>query len=213
MLTLSKRMSKLRLNKEGFTLTEVMIGIMILTVAIVSATSLLVGLMRINQNNLTTLQAYYFAQEGIEAVRNIRDTNWLHNLDWLGAESAQLWGTNFEIGKDYVVSSRPNPPGCGVVQNLAGLSNCSPWIISALSGDGEAIKIYKPGLGNGDEVETPFKRVISVKEYDCFNAGLCTEDETDEFVLVESKVMWNLGSDERELKLHEILTNWKGGAL
>ena len=69
---------------SGFSLTEVMIGIMILTVAIVSASNLLVSLVKTNRLNVQTLQAYYLAQEGLEAVRNIRDTNWLHNLDFKG---------------------------------------------------------------------------------------------------------------------------------
>ena len=76
-------MNKVFKNQKGFTLTEVMIGMMILTVAIVSATQLLIGIMNSNKAIIHNLQAYYLAQEGIEAVRNIRDTNWLHNKKWL----------------------------------------------------------------------------------------------------------------------------------
>ena len=68
---------------------------MILTVAIVAATNLLSGMANTNRNNITTLQAYYYAVEGLEAVRNIRDSNWLHNQDWLSAGSVDVWGSVF----------------------------------------------------------------------------------------------------------------------
>lgn len=225
-------MKRLIKNQGGFTLTEVMIGIMILTVAIVSATNLLVGLIQSNKNNLTTLQAYYLAQEGIEAVRNIRDTNWLHNLDWLGANSNELWGNTFEISDDnnYVVNldadsfqcNNPNLPGASLVQ----ISACRPWNIEMAANEqsGEIFKYTDPSgdvylssdvFGGGGE-ETPFSRTIKIKPYSCEDLeeqGLCEQAEEGKYILVESKVTWDLGSKERELILHEVLTDWKGGAL
>lgn len=218
-------MYKLRHNMKGFTLTEVMIGIMILTVAIVSATSLLVGLISTNQNNLTTLQAYYLAQEGLEAVRNIRDTNWLHNLGWMGKDSQQLWGNKFDFGKEYVVNLQPNFQVCGELDGLNGISSCKPWSIDdvALPDSGEILKygnqndldVYlSSALGVSDKTETVFRRVVSIKPYDCIAEELCvSEEEKEDFALVESKVIWNLGAKERELTLYEVLTNWKNGAL
>ena len=125
-------MLKLRTNRKGFTLTEVMIGIAILTIAIVSASSLLVGLVNGNKVNLSTLQAYYLAQEGIEGVRNIRDSNWLHNLDWLGEDSIALWGEALEVDGLYelnladgafnvVPNNNSNESGVG------SLINARPW--------------------------------------------------------------------------------------
>lgn len=200
-------------NESGFTLTEVMIGIMILTVAIVSATNLLVGLISTNQNNVTSLQAYYLAQEGLEAVRNIRDTNWLHNQDWLGKSSDALWGDGFEVGQEYSVDLE----GSGFNQGLGGVDNggvgalsaARPWSISGgdLSSGGLGA-VYKYSNGTdvyltsaaGDGENTGFKRVILIKPY-------------ENHVVVESKVSWQLGSKSRDLTVSSILTNWKGGAL
>lgn len=184
---------KLWKNNGGFTLTEVMIGIMILTVAIVSATNLLVGLISTNQNNVTSLKAYYLAQEGLEAVRNIRDTNWLHNQDWLGEESDALWGGHFEIGQEYSVNLEEGAfnqgidSGFGDSSEVGALSSAKPWSISGSD------------YGTGDDSD--FKRTIFIKPYE------------ENYVVVESKVTWQLGSKNRELKLSTILTNWKGGAL
>ncbi len=77
-----KILAKMASSKKGFTLTEVMIAMSILTVAIVSATNLLISLMNSNRVNVTTLQAYFLAQEGLEIARNIRDTNWLQGNKW-----------------------------------------------------------------------------------------------------------------------------------
>ena len=192
-------MLKLRTNRKGFTLTEVMIGIAILTIAIVSASSLLVGLVNGNKVNLSTLQAYYLAQEGIEGVRNIRDSNWLHNLDWLGEDSIALWGEALEVDGLYelnladgafnvVPNNNSNESGVG------SLINARPWgLISG--GDGSVIYL------NGDD--SGFKRLIEVKAYE----GL------EDHILVESKVSWEVAGYEKEVVLSEVLTDWKGGAV
>ncbi len=216
-------------NIKGFTLTEVMIAIMVLTVAIVSATNLLVGLIGTNQNNLTTLQAYYLAQEGLEAVRNIRDTNWLHNRGWLGEDSVQLWGGDFKIpqaGDENFYAVNLEYAGFNVGANegelgsVGALLGSRPWSIEGKEGEFKtaapflAAKIFKNTDGdnvylgpakNAAPEDTGFKRTIIIKKYN-------SEDE-GKYVLVQSKIQWNLGSKERELTLSEVLTDWKGGAL
>lgn len=199
-----------------------MIGMMILTVAIVSASNLLMGIIDSNRNNLTTLQAYYLSQEGLEMVRNIRDTNWLHNRDWLGKGSVAVWGGQLNIGdnivnmvdatgsKSYVQKDPLDISAANLIQRVG---RQSPWNISNGSG-----KVYRHvgymdsiSTGKADE-DTGFKRTIILEKYDCkyLPAGLCAEDK---FVLVQSKIEWDIGAKHRELVLSEVLTNWKGGAL
>ena len=218
MLNSIKKIGK---DVKAFTLTEVMIGMMILTVAIVSASNLLTGIIDSNRNNLTTLQAYYLSQEGLEIVRNIRDTNWLHNRDWLGASSAALWGDAFAVPKDakgenkYAVNVlqtginvMPQPASDSVI-----VGGAKPWSIQRTD---SGAKIYRHEDGYMDAnltgTDAGFKRTIVLKQYDCtyLPVGLCAEGK---YVLVQSKVEWNLGAKHRELSLSEVLTNWKGGAL
>lgn len=218
-------------SSGGFTLTEVMIAMMILTTAIVSVTSLLVGLISSNRNNLTTLQAYYLAQEGLEAVRNIRDTNWLHNRDWLGGASEQLWGTEFEAGDDgrnYVVNLEYDgfnvPPEKGTVNaGIMGISAFKPWSIGAAnSGSGRIFRnidganFYLGPQRGLNSADTGFRRVISIKKYNCEDTEIdlpCEDEDMGNYVLVASRVEWNLGAKARELTLLEVLSDWKGGAL
>lgn len=213
-----KKLLNNNVPKSGFTLTEVMIGIMILTVAVVTATNLLVGLMRGNQSNLTSLQAYYLAQEGLEAVRNIRDTNWLHNLNWLGSESQELWGDQLAVGADeedyYAVNLLNDGFFCDldsdISSQLVDLKSCSPWNLDS-SGEGKIFKfedggnIYLSSSGVNQLGETPFYRTVTISPYDMENMK--------DFVLVKSKVNWELGARKREIVLYEVLSNWKSGAL
>lgn len=203
------------LNNKGFTLTEVMIGMMILTVAIVTATNLLVGLIGTNKNNVSTMQAFYFAQEGIEAVRNIRDSNWLHNKDWLSKDSAQIWGDGFEIGKEYSINlldeafTQMAPPD-ELNQSLATvkfneIGPYAPWEVMGDVGDAGDVQNIR------DEI-TKFKRKITFLAYE--DEG-CSPDSSDcaNYIKVVSRVTWKEGAKDREFELQEILTNWKGGAL
>ncbi len=82
----------------GFTLPEVLVGIAVITLVIVSATQLMAALIRSNTENVNTLVAYGLAQEGLEGVRNIRDSNWLLGADYqgrLGRAKTPIWQAIF----------------------------------------------------------------------------------------------------------------------
>lgn len=62
-------------NKKGFSIGEVMISSFLLLVGIVAATALIVSNMRVSFDARDTIIAAQLAQEGIEIVHNVRDTN------------------------------------------------------------------------------------------------------------------------------------------
>jgi len=71
-------------KSQGFTLLEVIVAIFLITVGVIATYSLVAfstSSMSYVSNKFT---AAYLAQEGIELVRNIRDTNWLEgsSIDW-----------------------------------------------------------------------------------------------------------------------------------
>jgi prepilin-type N-terminal cleavage/methylation domain-containing protein len=207
-------LNKLKNNQRGFTLTEVMIGMMILTVAIVTASNLLVTLMRANENNVKSLQAFYLAQEGIELVRNVRDTNWIHNMEWDGdsEEQRDLWGgwISGDFKLEPLSSGWNSVPDNPKLDNLIDLRPYLPEHFTQASSD---LPIFKHVGGylssdniDSTSVSTGFVRNINVK------AGeQCAEDE--ECLLVTSTVTWKVGSKDQSLELQELLTNWKDGAL
>jgi len=69
------------LNKS-FTLIETITAIFILTTGILAISSLISYLISISSISSQRLIAAYLAQEGIEIVRNLRDTNLLSGRNW-----------------------------------------------------------------------------------------------------------------------------------
>jgi len=65
------------LNKKAFTLVELMIVVFIVSMGMVGVMSLISQIFLYTHLNQSKLTGAYLAQEGIEIVRNIRDTNWL----------------------------------------------------------------------------------------------------------------------------------------
>lgn len=65
--------------KEGFSLIEILAVLFVISMALLGIVSLInqnIQVQSINKNNLI---ASSLAQEGIELIRNVRDTNWLTN--------------------------------------------------------------------------------------------------------------------------------------
>ena len=64
-------------NKRGETLIEVIVAVGVLAIGAITATSLMISTLRGTSVSKNYLVAVNLAREGIEAVRSIRDTNWL----------------------------------------------------------------------------------------------------------------------------------------
>lgn len=64
-------------KEGGFTLLELFVSIFIITVGVVAILSALLASVSVTFFSSSRLVAAYLAQEGIEIVRNIRETNWL----------------------------------------------------------------------------------------------------------------------------------------
>jgi len=67
----------------------------VLVLVVLAATDLLVSSIRSNVSNMNTLVAYGLAQEGLEAARNIRDSDWLLGASFIGAAGRNkipVWG-------------------------------------------------------------------------------------------------------------------------
>jgi len=70
--------------KRGFTLIEVIIAISVMATGVLGIYALVPKIVSISGTNLNKFVASQLAREGIEIVRNIRDTNWLEGVDFNG---------------------------------------------------------------------------------------------------------------------------------
>lgn len=64
-------------RKRAETLLEVMVALVVMTIGSVSAATLILAAINANIYNKDALMALNLAQEGIEYMRNLRDTNWI----------------------------------------------------------------------------------------------------------------------------------------
>jgi len=71
-----------KFKNRGFTLIEVVIAVSILTIGVLAAFNVVQNITIYSKLTSSRLTATYLAQEGIELVRNQRDTNWLEGMDW-----------------------------------------------------------------------------------------------------------------------------------
>lgn len=81
------RSSKKNLNgslSKGFGLIEIIIGSAILTVSLVATSTYFQKTLQLNQDSGKTVQSSFLLEEGIEAVKFFRDTNWT-NISGLAA--------------------------------------------------------------------------------------------------------------------------------
>jgi prepilin-type N-terminal cleavage/methylation domain-containing protein len=69
-------------KNKGFTLLELMITIMVISIGILGIFGLISNTMQSAEELKSRLVATYLAQEGIELVRNSRDNNWKEGKEW-----------------------------------------------------------------------------------------------------------------------------------
>ncbi len=74
---------------KGQTMMEMIIALGIVTLITTSVLALAVATIKTSSFSKQKFQAINLAQEGLEIVRNIRDTNWLQK---------ELWNTDLEVG-------------------------------------------------------------------------------------------------------------------
>lgn len=219
---------KRKLNyKEGFTLPELMVAMTVLVLVIFAATNLLVSIIRSNNENLDTLIAYGLAQEGLEGVRNIRDSNWLLGAQFDGfLKQIPIWGdvfNNTEAEQFYIIDLNSLATSSGAVTKPTELASYTPWKLTAveqddLEGDKALIKKfvteggsgefrYGHSLGSQGGEATPFHRYISIKKVptDYENDGELTK------IRVASIVEWMEAGRAKVVRLDTELTDWYEG--
>lgn len=100
---------KKKLNIRGETLIETIIALSILAIGITIASTVILNSMRNLTNAKNRVIAINLAREGIEAMRNVRDTNWLYYSD----RRRQCW--NHDPSVATCEGTSPIPPGTYIV--------------------------------------------------------------------------------------------------
>lgn len=98
------------MQPNGFTIIELIITIFILSIGVIGVYSAFSAMIVFTQNASDQLQAAYLAQEGIEIIRNIRDTNWIKGNDWMAGLSDCIETGSCEFEVDFTTTGETTHP-------------------------------------------------------------------------------------------------------
>ncbi len=221
----------LKQNKKsgsaGFTLPEIIVAMSILIMVIVASTNLLVSIMRSNAENINSLVAFELAQEGIEGVRNIRDSNWLLGADFRGKiqDKFLVWGVALPESNAiqyFTLESKDPDSTCGEAQITGNnIQICAPWGLALLGNEqpkkdasstllykeGESVKKFVHVRQNMDSIASPFHRYLKIESVPYKNETKLLKYR------VTAVVNWKERERDKEVILTTELTDWKGGPL
>lgn len=93
------------MKTKAFTLIEVVLSVTLVSLVMTAVAGLVILTLNASQRNVQTAQALAFAQEGLEVVRYMRDSNWLQNYTWDEGE----WGADLD-GTLYLKEDESCPP-------------------------------------------------------------------------------------------------------
>ncbi|MFQ6083847.1 MAG: prepilin-type N-terminal cleavage/methylation domain-containing protein [Candidatus Aminicenantia bacterium] len=179
---------RLSASTKGFTLLEVIVAIFILTVGVGGSFALIQQTLSFASLVEERLIASYLAQEGIEIVRNIRDTNWLEQktaptTPWNDGLTNCQPPTNCCEG-DYITDTPPS------YSPLTSLLSCNYDSLQYLNIDANGFYSYSSGS------PTKFKRKILI------------EKPAPDKVKVSVEIIWKERGRIHSFETLEDLTNW-----
>lgn len=191
-------------RRSAFTLIELIIGITILVLGLTSIFSLALFSINLNQENTRRLQAVELAREGIEAMRNIRDSNWKNNYPF--HEGAALWGASFSSPMVLKVSPLREPGG-------------APWKLETVPAATEnncrlyEMPVEEVALLTHEQVPdgnpSRFSRCLVVQPVELIGNQLQDVSGPGEIVEVTAVVFWQENSGEKKIELSAVLSDWK----
>lgn len=76
---------------RGFTILELLAAILVIAIGVLSAYTVTQQIIAYTFSSASRLTGAYLAKEGIEIIRNIRDTNWLEGEAWDNGLSSTGW--------------------------------------------------------------------------------------------------------------------------
>lgn len=201
------RITKQLFRQQGLTFIEVIVAIGVLLTGIISGLTLTTFTLNSSVASEGRLRAANFAREGIEVVRQIRDSNWLAGNLWFSG-ILQDPGTRYRLTVNFDSESNVWTTEDQAV-NIETCANCQLY--------------YRPTTGvfshdTGGEL-TSYKRLITINQI-CWQTELaeeaimaagqgCTANTSLVGYQLTSQVTWTDNNQEHELKVIDRIYDWR----
>ena len=199
-------------NIAWFSIIEVLIGIFIFTLGLISIYTIMSSSLRINDYNKNEIIASNLAREQIELLRNVRDSNYktLNAWDWIPntlVDDTQRFAQKFSTWSYYTIENdwdaTPYPIEINLLwEDSTGLNPIPEWI-SELAPSWWMVD-YRLCLNSENEYvtcssgwETPFYRYLTFEEISGKDA-----------MIAVSKVIW-YKRWYHELEIRTVIADWK----
>lgn len=193
-------------NIFAFSIIEVLIGIFIFSLWLISIFALLASSLNINSYNKNAIIASNLAREQIELFRNIRDTNymklqvWTQKNPWVSYSSGWEFSTGsyYTLESDFDTSSSFSTKVTEITSFVEGESELNSSVMQSyrLCLDNN---IYTYDCSSSTALETPFYRYLYIEQ---------TDGESGDMFTITSKVIWyKRGYHEYDIKT--IVADWR----
>lgn len=172
-------------RKKGFGLMEVLISAVIIIIILSALVTIGRAALSNNEGLAQRAQAIYVAQEGLELVRQIRDSNWIDGV------SETKWNTLNPI-------SSPIAPTIPGNYGLADWGS-SKWVLGSYTSGTTAT------IGG-----IVFTRKINISDATGLLPVATGSTSLSPYAMkVKSIVTWTYAGQNKSVELSEILTNWR----
>jgi Tfp pilus assembly protein PilV len=168
-----------RRSRRAFSLVEIIVILFIISLGLMAILSLIIQNIQSQSYNRNNLTAYQLAQEGIEMIRKVRDSNWKVSAAFtLGL--ATTTGTTYQNYMDY----RDTWPHD---------ASANPTLLTILKQDSAGLYFHD---SVSPATTSPFSRLIRTKKLD------------NNSLQVNSVVSWQDHNRNYSYDLETILYNW-----
>ncbi|MFA6255506.1 MAG: type II secretion system protein [Patescibacteria group bacterium] len=183
-------------SHKGQSLMEMIAAIAILLIVVTAILALTISNIVGQKESEFQVLANNLAREGIEAVRDIRDSNWL---------GGQAWDTGLQSGEAIVDFIKAE----------------NHWQLDSTSCSGNDLLYFDPASGfyshDSDGQNSSFSRCLDLSSI-CLDSdgneyivadNACNSDDQKIGLKVEAKVTWLERGKHREVQLDDLIYDWR----
>ena len=193
--------------RSGQSLVEVIIALAIISSAVVAALTLTVSSLSAQKSNEGWVIGGNLAREGIEVVRNMRDSNWLAGRVW----NDGLVGPEPDTDHTAVPVFDPETGGWTIDFSVDGIGEESASVWRLLGGH-PGIMVQAAARPEGT-VPSGFRRIIYLHpvcaDQSVLESGTCPPGNPQAGLSVTSHVTWSVSGRSPKAEMTVVLYDWR----